>query len=147
MSEWLGALLVVTPIIATIFVVSKRQWKRNVQALLARRPNPTRVEFVELLSHDVPQDIAEWMWETVSFYTRPLLSPHPDDDLLSDLMIDDDDVYIDWLPQFAKEQGLDWKAWPDWPSQAPSTVRNFAIWLAHGRDLQRPVARQAVVST
>ena len=61
------------------------------------------------------------------YYTP--LTPHPDDHLIDDAMIDEDDVSMFWWGDFAHAKGLDEKTWPDWPQDWAFTVRNFARWL------------------
>ena len=85
---------------------------------------------------DVSRETAVWMWDTVRFYTEPDLTPHPDDDMIGDLMIDDDDIGMDWLPEFAKGRGANWKLWPDWPKGQVASVRQFAQWLEQGLKAQ-----------
>ena len=90
-----------------------------------------------MMTADVDDDIAEWMWDQAQVYYTPL-TPHPDDHLLKDASTDDGDVSMDWLPDFAQSRGLPWTEWPDWPADWTLTVRNFARWLQLGRDsLQR----------
>jgi hypothetical protein len=76
------------------------------------------------------------MWQQVLPYVEPHLTPHPDDRLLDDLCIDDDDIDMDWPQIWAEQQGISESDLPDWPKDWPLTVRNFARWL----DLARPNA-------
>ena len=131
--EWLAVTLFVVGGLALWLAVGCVVHRKAHQRLAARRPNPTREEFLALMGQDVDPDIAEWMWDQLQVYYNPL-TPHPDDHLLKDACIDDGDVTMDWLPEFAKAQGLPWKQWPDWPQEWELTVRNFARWLQLGRD-------------
>ena len=132
MSQWLFGSLFAVGTMGLAYVMFRRRRKRGVLTLLARRQNPTREEFIALMIGDVSPETAVWMWDTVRLYTEPDLMPHPDDDLIGDLMIDDDDVGMNWLPEFAKVRGTNWKLWPDWPTGQVATVRHFARWLEQG---------------
>lgn len=123
-------------LVATVFLAAEVGYrihrKRKARILLARRTNPTREEFLALMDSDADPAVADFMWDTIVFYTAPQVLPHPEDDLLTDYAIDDGDIAEDWLPDFAKSRGLNWKDWPDWPVGWPPTVRNFARWLQSG---------------
>ncbi len=106
-----------------------RKWKRDASALAARRPNPTRAEFVALLSEDAGADIAEFLWDELAPYWDPGLTPHPDDDFVNDLPIDREEPQ-DWLERYCGAAGYDWKHWPEWDARWPTTVRQFSRWLA-----------------
>ena len=135
--KWLAVTLLVVGGQSARLVVGGLIHRKAHRRLAAKRPNPTRDEFLGLMKQDVDPDIAAWMWDQLQVYYSPL-TPHPDDHLLKDACIDDGDVTMDWLPEFAKAQGLSWKQWPDWPQEWELTVRNFARWLQLGRaQLQR----------
>jgi hypothetical protein len=57
--------------------------------------------------------------------------------MLKDAMISDDDVDMDWWPEFARDKGLDEKQWPEWPGEWDITIANYARWLQLARNLQR----------
>ena len=105
--------------------------RRVFRKLSLRRPSPTEKEFFELMEPDVARETAQWLWDQICIYTRPL-TPHPDDLLIDDLRIDEDDVTMDWHSDFAKIHGLIDDAWPDWPREWPITVRNYGRWLDCG---------------
>lgn len=135
--EWLAVTSFVVGGLAVWLIVGSFIHRKAHRRLAAKRPNPTYDEFSAMMGQDVDPDIAEWMWDQLQVYYAPL-TPHPDDHLLKDASIDDGDVTMDWLPEFAKGQGLKWKQWPDWPQDWELTVRNFARWMQLGRnELQR----------
>lgn len=115
-----------------LWVVSARKWKQQAEALAARRANLTREEFIALLSDDAGADIAEFLWHELASYWTHGLTPHPGDDFLKDLPIDDEEPQ-DWLERYCGANGYDWKQWPQWDESHPTTVRNFARWLSEGR--------------
>lgn len=112
-----------------------RKWKRDASALAARRPNPTRAQFVALLSEDAGTDIAEFLWDELAPYWAPDLTPHPGDDFVNDLPIDRGEPQ-DWLERYCEMAGYDAKYWSEWNAHWPTTVRQFSRWLA-----TRPKAR------
>ena len=102
-----------------------------------RRPNPTESEFIAMLSRDVNSKTAEFVWfAMIEYLQRWQLTPHPDDHLVNDLPIDDDDPHLDWMPRYAELYGANPKEWPQFPEDWEGTVRNFARWLELGRSQQ-----------
>ncbi len=131
--EWLFATLFVIIGVTIAFAFAWRNTKRQVAATNARRPNPTRQDFMALMASDVSEETSEFLWETASFYCHDLgLTPHPDDDLLKDLPIDEDDISMDWPRDFAKRKGFHESNLPDWPDHWSLTLRNFGRWLDMG---------------
>jgi len=133
--EWLALAIWVIGALSIWLAVGFFMHKRGQQRLAAKRANPTRAAFVAMLASDIDPDIAEWFWEQLQPYYIPL-TPHPDDHLLKDAMIDDDDIGMDWWPMFARAKGLDERRSPDWPEEWDLTVFNFARWLQVARDQQ-----------
>lgn len=129
--EWLVLVLGLLVALAAFVVWGRYSIGKAHRLLATRRPSPTREQFLAMLADDVDEDVALWIWDQTTFYYRPL-TPHPDDHLIRDARIDDDDVTMDWLPEFAATRGLPWKEWPDWPAEWELTVRNFARWLQLG---------------
>jgi hypothetical protein len=132
--EWLAA----TPFLIVVLLVwlawGSRSIRKAHRHLAEKRPNPTRDEFLSMMRVDVDEDVSAWLWDQLQVYYRPL-TPHPDDHLIEEARIDDDDIGTDWMRDFAKAAGLDHgKAWPDWPAEWELTVRNFARFLQLGRD-------------
>ena len=84
------------------------------------------------MARDVSPTAAEYIWETAQFYLAPRLTPHPNDDLVDDLPIDDGDWSVDWPVDFAKRHGFSDKLYPDWPDGWPATLRNYGKWLDMG---------------
>lgn len=134
--EWLVIPLWAIFVLVSLVTIGLVSIRRAHRELAARRPNPAHDEFMALMADDVDRDIAEWVWNQALPYYRPH-SPHPDDHLIKDARIDDDDITMDWFPDFAKQEGLDWKRWPAWPNEQELTVRNFARYLQLGRDALR----------
>ncbi len=134
--EWLvmtGFVVAAISIWLTLGVVMRRRAYRRVAA---RRPNSTEAEFLAMMAQDCSPEAARFMWQQTLSYVEPRLTPHPDDLLLDDLCIDDDDIDTDWTRDWADQQDILESDLPDWPKDWPLTVRNFARWL----DLARPNA-------
>lgn len=86
-----------------------------------------------LLASGVSDDTSDFLWETISYYSQGLgWTPHPEDDLLTELPIDHDDISMDWPRQFAERRGYHESNLADWPEGWPVTVRNFGRWLDLG---------------
>jgi hypothetical protein len=114
-------------------IVSRRD-KRQVAALAVRRENVGREQFITMLANDCEPDVAEFLWDELVpewAYWHAGLTPHPDDDFLKDLSIDDEEPQ-DWLEHYCESRGLDWHHWTNWDRSQPTTVRNFARWLSNG---------------
>lgn len=131
--EWLALTLWVSLVLTLAVTWGLHSIRKAHRKLAEKRPDPSHDQFVDLLAPAVASDVAEWMWNCLLPYYRPM-TPHPNDHLFTDARIDEDDVTMDWLPRFAEDHGLDWKAWPDWPDGEELTVHNFARWLQQGRD-------------
>lgn len=130
--EWLARTIFVIGVLATWFGIGFVLHRRGMRRLAVKRPNPARAEFIEMLSGDVAEATAIWLWDQARVYYAPL-TPHPDDHLSDDAMIDDGDWSMDWPKEFAEVQGFNEKAYPDWPKEWPATIRNFGRWLDMGR--------------
>ena len=126
--EWLAATLFVVAWLGGWLGPGFLGHRRGLKRLAAKRPSPTEGEFMAMLADQVDPAIAEWLWHQALPYYTPL-TPHPDDHLIDDAMIDEDDVSMFWWGDFAHAKGLDEKTWPDWPQDWAFTVRNFARWL------------------
>jgi hypothetical protein len=137
--EWLAKTAWVAACLSLWFVIGLAMHWRQRRRLTAKRRSPTREAFVALLSDKADADIAEWLWEQLLPYYRPL-TPHPDDYLRDDASIDDDDIDQDWRPEFVRAKSLADSPWPDWPAGWDLTVANYARWLQLARDLQAGVA-------
>ena len=126
-----------------LWVFMARKWKIQALALVERRPNPGREEFLATLAADCEPDIAEFVW---TIFTEEYsqwgveLTPHPDDDYLEDMPIDPENQ-SDWFDDFCVAFAVSYDDFPDWPQGATTTVRNYARWLSDGRRL---LARSAV---
>lgn len=133
--DWLLATLVVGAFLGILFGVAWRNTKRQIRETLARRSNPTETEFMGLMSGDVSEEAARFLWQTTLPYLefhKPPLTPHPDDDLVKDLPIDDDDISMDWPREWAEQQGFHESNLPDWPKEWSVTLRNYGRWLDMG---------------
>ncbi|MEM6856732.1 MAG: hypothetical protein AAF559_02590 [Pseudomonadota bacterium] len=133
--EW----VVLSSLILCVFLaMALRGWrntKRQVSRTVAKRANPVREDFLEMMAPDVSREASEFVWEHASdclaFYC-PDIAPHPDDHLIHDLPIDEDDWSLDWPFLWARQCDFPEKNLPDWPSGWPVTIRNFARWLDLG---------------
>lgn len=127
--EWMAVTLFV--ILGLSIWLGAGYWliRRAHQRVAARRPNPTRQEFLAMMREDCSVEVAEFLWAQTLSYVEPRLTPHADDLLFADLKIDDDDVSLDWTREWAERQGFDESDYPDWPEEWPVTVRNFGRWL------------------
>ena len=130
-SVWsIAAAIAVLLAIGRFLFFFRKVW-RMVQRTKARRPNPSRDEFVALLSREVRPETAAFLWQRMAFLL-PTVSPHPDDHLWNDLPIDESEPTEDWVVDFARLHGADPNDWPEWPAGHPVTVRNYARWLERG---------------
>lgn len=126
--EWLAKTLFVLAVLGGWLGLGFFFHRRGQKQLAAKRPNPTKAEFVAMLADQVDPAIAEWLWHQALPYFEPL-TPHPDDHLLDDAMIDEGDIEQHWWGDFARTMELDETTGPDWPQDWAFTVRNFARWL------------------
>lgn len=141
MPDWLIPTAFVILVMGAVFFAARHNTRRMIATTLARRANPTRDEFVAMLSEDVSPDTAEFLWNSMVDLVAPRLTPHPDDHLVDDLPIDPDEPAMDWMPEFSRRHGLNANHWPQWPDAQEYTVRNFARWLEAGLPLrERPAA-------
>lgn len=130
--HWLFPTVFVFVVLGLWIGIAWRNTRKQQVRLLARRPNPTKDEFTALMAHNVSAAATEFLWNTATTYLQPTATPHPDDDLVKDLWIDDGDWSMDWPRDFAEQQGFSEKAYPDWPKDWPVTLRNFGRWLDLG---------------
>ncbi len=130
--EWLAVLIWLVFALGAFLIFGLNRLRNARERLAVARPSPTREEFLELLASDMRADTAAFLWDKALFYVRPLLTPHPDDELSNDLRIDDDDWSMDWPRDYAREQGFHESNYPDWPDGWPATLRNFGKWLEMG---------------
>ena len=117
-----------------LWAFTARKWKRQAVALAVRRENVGREQFLAMLAGDCERDVAEFLWDELLSewsYWQDGLTPHPDDDFLKDLPIDDEEPQ-DWLEHYCDGRGLEWRRWTNWDQSQPTTVRNFARWLSNG---------------
>lgn len=127
-AAWLIAGCVAAIGIGWLWIAAKRAYERVAALLLARRPNPSREEFIAMLAGDVSAETAGWFWQTLQVYYQPLLTPHPDDDLMRDLRIDPDEP-DDWVRDFCRLHGLKERELGLWPDGLAVTPRNLLHWL------------------
>jgi hypothetical protein len=127
-SEWVAATGFVAAGLAIWLGFGAWLHRRALKRVAARRPNPTEAEFLAMMAQDCSPEAAQFMWEQALPYIAPRLTPHPDDLLIDDLCIDDDDIDMGWISDWADRKGLAASELPDWPEVWPLTVRNFARW-------------------
>ena len=130
--EWLAVTLGVGSALAISLVYGYWSLRRAHERVAARRTSPDKMQFLALMETECSPEAALFLWEKPLFYIEPRLSPHPDDDLLLDLKIDDDDIAIDWPRDWARQRGFHESNLPDWPKEWPTTIRNFGRWLNAG---------------
>ena len=129
--EWLAITLWLFLALALLRGVGQCILRRAHTRLAAKRPGPTRAAFLSAMAEDVPTRTAAWLWDQLQIYYAPL-TPHPDDSLIDDACIDEDDIVMDWPSDFENHLGQGKIEWPHWPEQWPLTVRNYARWLEMG---------------
>lgn len=134
--EWLAVTGFVVAALAIWLVLGFVMRRRAHRRVADRRPNLTEAEFLAMMAQDCSPEAAHFVWAQALLYVEPRLTPHPDDLLLDDLCIDDDDIDMDWTRTWAEGQGIAETDLPDWPKDWPLTVRNFARWV----DLSRTSA-------
>lgn len=131
--SWLVPTLWVALVGAIVVAFAIRNTRRQIARTLGKRPNLTREQFLVQMGPGVSRDAAEFLWDTALFYLEPKLAPHPDDDLVKDLPIDNEDWSVDWPREYANRQGFHDSNLPDWPEGWPVTIRNYGRWLTMGR--------------
>ncbi|MFN3458942.1 MAG: hypothetical protein ACK4Z8_15310 [Novosphingobium sp.] len=114
------------------YLVGKRNYRRAVQTLRARRADPSREAFTASLSPEVRAATAEWFWQQLQAYYQPDLSPHPDDDLIRDMPIDPEEPE-DWVRDYCRANGLKERNLEPWPEGMAVTPRNLLGWLENER--------------
>ena len=129
MPEWLAAGIFV--VAAAVLWLTFAHWRigRAHKRVAARRPNPTKQEFLTSMADDCSAEAAQFVWDQSLVYIKPKLTPHPDDDLIMDLKIDDEDLTLDWPREWAEQRGFHETNFPDWPGEWLPTARNYARWL------------------
>lgn len=137
--EWLAMTIWVVGGLLAWLALGHFMHRRGRRRLAAKRTCITKEEFIARLEPDADLRISEWLWDQAKPYYEPL-KPHPDDHLLRDAMIDDGDVSMDWVSDFAEQMGLDEKRFPDWPVDWELTLRNYARWLQQAMDTGREFA-------
>jgi len=116
-------------LMAIIGAIYWRRYQRELRAISTRRPNLTREEFMASMRVDVSDAAAKFLWETTLIYIKPHATPHPEDDLMKELPIDQDDIALDWPVDWARLNGLSEDGFPPWPEGWDCTIRNFGRWL------------------
>lgn len=129
--EWLVITLWLTVCFGLYFGLAFHFHRQAHKRLAAKRPNPSREEFMQAMAADVGEVTAAWMWDNLQVYYQPL-TPHPDDLLIEDACIDGDDIDMDWPRDFAAHTELGAADSPDWPEDWRLTVRNYARWPEMG---------------
>lgn len=127
--EWLAVTAFVIGGLAIWLTLGFVMIRRAHSRVAARRPNPSEAEFFAMMAQDCSPEAARFVWQQALIYVAPRLTPHPDDHLLDDLCIDDGDIDMFWVSEWADQRDVPQKTLPDWPKGWPLTVRNFARWL------------------
>lgn len=127
--EWLAMTLFVGGFLAIIGAIAWRNSSRQIKRTKARRPSPTRDQFMLMMEPEVTEQTATFLWDTAIVYVEPWLTPHPDDDLSRDLPIADEDWSIDWPREYAELAGFHESNLAEWPEGWAPTLRNLGKWL------------------
>ncbi|QZD91499.1 hypothetical protein K3162_07915 [Qipengyuania xiapuensis] len=127
--EWLAGTLFAVGFIVILGAFAWRNTSRKIARTKAKRPSPTREEFIAMMAPDVSGKTACFLWDTAIEYLEPRLAPHPDDDLAKDLPIADEDWSMYWPSEYAELNGFHESNLADWPEEWPPTLRNFGKWL------------------
>ena len=130
--EWLAILLWVATVLIVAMAYGYWSIKRSHERVGASRPNLAEDQFIAAMAPDCTDKVSRFLWDQTIEYVRPRLTPHPDDDLILDLKIDDDDLAMDWPQEWAERQGFHHSNLPGWPDGWPCTIRNFGCWLDMG---------------
>src|SRR3546814_333451 len=108
----ISALAIAIAIFGVLGIIGARRHRKQIAALAERRVSPSNDEFIALLAADCEVDVARFLWDELLDYWLPL-TPHPEDDILADLSIDDDEPN-GWLAHFCKINGLRVKDIAQW---------------------------------
>ncbi|MEL7687172.1 hypothetical protein AAG596_06015 [Citromicrobium bathyomarinum] len=127
--EWLAKLLFVAFFLLMLGAYGFYAIGKAHGQLAARRPNPSREEFMQMMAGCCSNEASAFLWAKALEYVRPKLNPHPDDRLGEDLCIDDDDFGMDWPREWAELKEFHESNMPDWPEGWPVTIRNYGRWL------------------
>jgi uncharacterized protein YneF (UPF0154 family) len=130
--EWLAVTLWVSLCLTVSLVFGYWTIRRAHEQVAVNRPSPSKQQFLASMRGDCSVEVSEFLWEKARYYVEPRLTPHPDDDLIRDLKIDDDDIALDWPRDWAERRGFHDSNLPEWPKEWPSTIRNFGRWLDLG---------------
>lgn len=132
MTGYALAVLVLLGPYFVLAVLGEVKFARMKKVLAKRRHSPTRDKFIDLLQTSCEPDIAELMWDELVDYYKPGMTPHPDDDFVHDLPIDEGERSL-WVEEFCERNDLNESDLDPWPSALATTVRNFAEWLSDNR--------------
>jgi hypothetical protein len=124
---WSGGLFLSALVLFTLW--ADYRIKKAYKALARKRPNLTKAEFQSQMQPEVSADLSAFLWDQILFYVKPILTPHPDDNLFLDLKIDEDDVFEDWVDEWAENAGYYENSFAHYPNDVPPTIKNFGIWL------------------
>lgn len=82
------------------------------------------------MENDASKAAAEFLWDKALAFTQPQFTPHPDDELGNDLLIDDGDWSMDWPIEWAEKNGFNHSNLLEWPHEWRPTLRNYGRWLS-----------------
>lgn len=131
--EWVAITGFVAAVFAAWLVAGFWLLRSAHRRVAARRPNPTEAEFLAVMERACSPEAARFVWAQALPYVAPQLTPHPDDDLLKDLSIDDDELGMDWPREWAAHSGTAERDLPHWPEGWAPTVLNYDRWLDMAR--------------
>lgn len=130
--EWLALTLWLATGLSAAFAYGWWMLRKAHSRVAAMRPNPTEEQFLAMMAADCSPEVSRFLWDSALTYIQPRLTPHPDDNLLDDLKIDDEDLSMDWPRDWAASKGFHESNLPDWPDDWPITIRNYGRWLDMG---------------
>ena len=85
-----------------------------------------------MMESDVSRETAESLWDLFGSCLPPQVKPHPDDNVVEELFVDN--IFkSQWWYDFAERNGIDHSDLPTWPSDWSVTLRNFGRWLDMGK--------------
>ncbi|MFN2099449.1 hypothetical protein [Altererythrobacter sp. MF3-039] len=130
--EWLALTLFIAAFFVVLGTVAWRNTNRQIERTLGKRNNLTREEFIMKMTPDVTSETSGFLWDSAMSYLEVLkqeITPHPDDHLVDDLPIDDEEWSMDWPREWAERKSFHESNLPDWPEDWAVTIRNYGRWL------------------
>lgn len=129
MPEWLFATLFVGIAALVVGTIAWRNTAREIARTAARRANPTKEEFMAMMTPDVSEQTALFLWDRAVGGLPSSLTPHPEDNLAESMAIDEEEWSIDWPADYARLNGFHESNLAEWPDGWKPTLRNLGKWL------------------